>query len=147
MFKINKKVEYALMAVRHIYAKGPNELTTVKEICDQYGSPFDVTSRAMQKMVSGGLLQSEKGAHGGYVLVKDLHSVNFLDFMEIIVEPLSLVNCIMSENSCSMSGSCNIIPPLMQLNDRMKDLLIWRWSFALFKSKDHIFQKLMLIFL
>jgi DNA-binding IscR family transcriptional regulator len=51
MFKINKKVEYALMVLKHMYEKKP-----VKEICDKYGAPFDVTSRSMQKMVAGNLL-------------------------------------------------------------------------------------------
>ena len=121
MFKINKKVEYAMMALKHIYSKHSEELTSVKEICDKFGSPFDVTSRAMQKMVSGGILKSEKGAHGGYSLIMDLEKMNFLDFMEMVVEPLNLVNCVDNESNCSMSGSCNIIWPLVNLNKRMRD--------------------------
>jgi Rrf2 family transcriptional regulator, nitric oxide-sensitive transcriptional repressor len=120
MFKINKKVEYAMMALRHIYVKNRDELTSVKEICEKFGTPFDVTSRAMQKMVSGGILKSEKGAHGGYSLQTELNMINFLDFMEMVVEPLSLVNCVESENKCSMSGSCNIMSPLVNLNKRMR---------------------------
>ncbi|MCM8529982.1 MAG: Rrf2 family transcriptional regulator [Lentisphaeraceae bacterium] len=121
MFKINKKVEYAMMALRHIYLKESIELTSVKEICEKYGTPFDVTSRSMQKMVSGGVLKSEKGAHGGYSLQMDLAEINFLDFMEMVVEPLSLVNCVESESNCSMASSCNIISPLVNLNKRMRD--------------------------
>ncbi|MCM8537327.1 MAG: Rrf2 family transcriptional regulator [Lentisphaeraceae bacterium] len=121
MFKINKKVEYAMMALRHIYLKESTELTSVKEICEKYGTPFDVTSRSMQKMVTGGVLKSEKGAHGGYSLRMDLAEINFLDFMEMVVEPLSLVNCVQSESNCSMASSCNIIPPLVNLNKRMRD--------------------------
>ena len=120
MFKINKKVEYALMALRHIYLKDEDELTSVSEITETYKSPFDVTSRAMQKMVSGGLLRSEKGAHGGYILIKDPAEINFLEFMEMVVEPLTLVNCIVSEENCALAGSCNIIPPLRNLNERMR---------------------------
>ena len=121
MFKINKKVEYAMMALRHISSKNLNELTSVKEICEKFGTPFDVTSRAMQKMVSGGILKSEKGAHGGYSLQVNLDVINFLDFMEMVVEPLSLVNCVESESNCSLSASCNIILPLVNLNKRMRD--------------------------
>ena len=121
MFKINKKVEYAMMALRHIHTKSSDDLTSVKEICEKFGTPFDVTSRAMQKMVSGGILKSEKGAHGGYSLQMDLNGINFLDFMEMVVEPLSLVNCVESESNCSMSSSCNIISPLVNLNKRMRD--------------------------
>jgi Rrf2 family protein len=121
MFKINKKVEYALMALKHMYEKKPGELTSVKEICEKYGSPFDVTSRSMQKMVAGGLLKSEKGAHGGYTLIKDLESVNFLSFMEMVVEPVTLVNCAGKDYKCTLAGSCNVITPMINLNDKMRD--------------------------
>ena len=121
MFKINKKVEYALMALKHMYEKNPDELTSVKEICEKYGSPFDVTSRSMQKMVAGGLLKSEKGAHGGYALIVDLGTVNFLDFMEMVVEPVTLVNCASTDSNCALAGSCNVIPPMIALNDKMRD--------------------------
>ena len=120
MFKINKKVEYAMMALRYIYTKSPDELTSVKEICEKFSTPFDVTSRAMQKMVSGGVLKSEKGAHGGYSRKMDLNDINFLDFMEMVVEPLSLVNCVEGESNCSMAASCNIMSPLVSLNKKMR---------------------------
>ena len=120
MFKINKKVEYALMALKHMYEKDPGDLTSVKEVCENYGSPFDVTSRSMQKMVAGCLLKSEKGAHGGYSIVKDLSTVNFLDFMEMVVEPVTLVNCASTENTCALLGSCNVITPMVNLNDKMR---------------------------
>jgi len=121
MFKMNKKVEYAFMALRHIHSKKPNSLTSVKEICEIYGSPFDVTSRAMQKMVAGRLLKSEKGAYGGYVLIKDLADVSVLDIIEIIGDPVKLVSCLDSDSPCAMASSCNISHPLITLNSKIRD--------------------------
>lgn len=124
MFKINKKVEYALMALRHVNNKEPNSLTSVKEICDTYGAPFDVTSRAMQQMVSGGLLKSEKGAHGGYVLIKDLCEVSVLEVIEIICStPVSLASCLSDTSACQLADSCNIITPLLSLNHKLRGFL------------------------
>ena len=120
MFKINKKVEYALMALKHISEKKPDDLTSVKETCEKYGSPFDVTSRSMQKMVAGGLLKSEKGAHGGYSLASGLEGVNFLDFMEMVVAPVTLISCAGDDSSCAMVSTCNIISPLVNLNEKMR---------------------------
>ena len=74
----------------------------------------------MQKMVAGGLLKSEKGAHGGYSMASDLSGVNFLDFMEMVVEPVTLVSCASDDSNCSMSSTCNIISPLVNLNEKMR---------------------------
>jgi Rrf2 family nitric oxide-sensitive transcriptional repressor len=120
VFKINKKVEYALMALRHMCNKDSDELTSVKEICEYCSSPFDVTSRSMQKMVIGGLLKSEKGAHGGYSVIKDLNTINILDFMEMVVEPVTLVSCAGTDHICSMAESCNVIGPMKNLNSKMR---------------------------
>lgn len=109
------------MAVKHISEKRDGDLTSVKEICDRYGAPFDVTSRSMQKMVIGGILKSEKGAHGGYSLAIDLRQINFLDFMEMVVEPVTLVSCSNEGTVCALLGKCNIVSPLAKLNDKMRD--------------------------
>jgi len=39
MLKITRKVEYALIALRHMQEKEKDELTNAKEIAEQYGMP------------------------------------------------------------------------------------------------------------
>ena len=44
MHKVNRKIEYALMALKFMSGKMPGQLTQVKEICEKTGSPFDATA-------------------------------------------------------------------------------------------------------
>ena len=81
MNKINRKVEYALIALKHMRGKAPGELTSAKEISSIYGSPFDVTARVMQVLTQKNILRSEQGAHGGYQITKDLNRVSVYDLM------------------------------------------------------------------
>lgn len=120
MFKINRKVEYALIALKHMGGKMPGELTTAKEVCDVYKTPFDVTARALQVMTQNGLLKSEHGAHGGYLIQKDLSRISFLKLAEMILGPVRLVNCLHDEDGgCDLLDSCNIISPITKLNERL----------------------------
>lgn len=120
MNKIHRKVEYALIALRHMKQKKPGQLTTVKEVCRAYGCSFDATSRVLQMMVQKGLLKSEQGAQGGYLIQKDLGRVTLLDLIEIVVGPISVVKCLDTEKGgCDMEASCNVIAPLAYLNDRL----------------------------
>ena len=121
MFKLNKKVEYAIIALKHMYCKRPGDMSTVKEICELYGAPFDVTSRAMQKMASAGILKSEKGAHGGYLIQKDLGELKLLDLIELVSGSVALANCVSSSCKCDMIESCNIVRPVTRLNDMVRE--------------------------
>ena len=123
MNKIHRKVEYALIALKHMSQKKPGQLTTVKEVCGLYGCPFDATSRVLQILVQKGLLKSEQGAHGGYLILKDLSKMTMFDLIESIVGPLGVVRCLDSDTSttCEMLDSCNVSQPLKLLNSRLSD--------------------------
>lgn len=122
MFKINKKVEYALIALKHMSDKYPGELTTAKEICDIYKSPFDATSRVLQIMAQRQILKSEHGAHGGYLIQKDLSKITLLKLVEAILGPVQMVKCLHDEgdNGCDLLTNCNIVSPIVKLSDRLK---------------------------
>ena len=104
MNKIHRKVEYALIALRHMKEKNQGQLTTVKEICRSYGCSFDATSRVLQVMVQKGLLKSEQGAQGGYLILKDLNTVSLLDLIEIVIGPINVVKCLDSDKGGSIAS-------------------------------------------
>lgn len=123
MFKINRKLEYALIALRHMSAKAPGQLTSAKEICDIYHAPFDPTSRVLQIMASHDIVRAEQGAHGGYQILKDLNKVSMQDLTEIIEGPIQIVNCFHGNYShCDITSSCNVISPMLNLNERIAGL-------------------------
>lgn len=121
MNKINRKLEYALMALRHMSQKIPGELTTAKEVSESFQTPFDATARVMQAMASRGLLKVEHGAAGGYQITKDLNKVTLHDLVEIIEGPTALVKCLHKEEPCDIQGTCNIVSPITNLNRRLTD--------------------------
>ena len=119
MNKMNRKLEYALMALKQMSDKRPGELTTAKEIVEKTGCPFDATARVMQTMANRGLLKSEQGAHGGYQIVKDLNRVTLYDLIEMILGPLGVVKCLHEETACDLKDKCQLISPLTELNRRL----------------------------
>jgi Rrf2 family transcriptional regulator, nitric oxide-sensitive transcriptional repressor len=120
--RIHRKLEYALIALKHMNQKRPGELTTVKEICQRYGTPFDATARVLQQMVQGKFLKSEQGAYGGYLIMRDLTKVSLRELIEKVVGPIEMVKC-MGENEteqpCEIKEKCNIMLPLINLNDKL----------------------------
>lgn len=122
MTKLNRKLEYSLMALKHMSQKVPGELTTAKEVSESYQAPFDATARVMQLMAQKGLLRSEHGAFGGYQITRDLSKVTLNDLLEIVQGPTKIAKCMQhSEGPCEIQQSCNIISPVMSLNVKLTD--------------------------
>ncbi|MCX7977368.1 MAG: Rrf2 family transcriptional regulator [Bdellovibrionaceae bacterium] len=121
MNRINRKLEYALMALRYMSRKIPGQLTTAKEVTDALRTPFDATSRVMQIMAQRGILRSEQGAMGGYMIIRDLAKVSLLELIECIEGRPSVARCVSDEDSCEIRPSCNIVAPVIALNQRIQN--------------------------
>ncbi len=122
MNKINRKLEYALMALKYMTGKIPGELTSAKEVSDNFKTPFDATARVMQMMAQKGLLRAEYGASGGYQISKDLSRVSVHDLVQIIDGPTALVKCLhKTDEPCEIQGTCNIVSPVTQLNKKLTE--------------------------
>ena len=121
MLKLNRKIEYGLVALKHMYNKPREELTSVREICDVYNTPFDPLAHVMRILNSEGVLKSEQGAHGGYRLVSDLSKINLAEFMEMIEGQLSWTDCMRKEDEkkCGIKKNCNIVESMQSFNKRL----------------------------
>ncbi len=58
MLKITRKVEYALIALRHMQSKNVDELTSAKEIANQYGVPQQLLAKTLQQMARDRILEA-----------------------------------------------------------------------------------------
>ena len=115
MIKISRKVEYALMVLNLMKDKRPGELTTAREVCDRFNTPFDTTAKVMQQMNNQGMLRSIKGVKGGYELDCDLSQVSYFELSELIEGKSFIMDC--HEGPCDLFHKCNIGQPIRRLND------------------------------
>lgn len=123
MFKVNRKVEYALMALKYMSRKRPGELTSAKEVSDAFQGPFEVVARVMQTLAQKGYVRAEMGANGGYQITKDLAKVSFYDLCESILGPVQMVKCLGAESEgCELQRQCNIVTPISLMQKKLVDL-------------------------
>ena len=104
MLKITRKVEYALIALRHMQHNASGSLVSAK-----------------QQMSRDGLISAVKGPTGGYKISADLNSISLKDFFEKIEGPLGLMDCYFSSD-CNQLKSCNILTPIQRINQNMRDM-------------------------
>src|SRR5207245_3019656 len=70
MLKLSKKTDYALMAVQYMSSGGADRVVNTKEIAEEYNIPVELLAKVLQKLGKKGLIVSQNGPKGGYVLAK-----------------------------------------------------------------------------
>jgi len=102
---ITKERDYAIRAVRALYGMGKR---SVKEICDEEGVPFDFAYKVLKKLNRAGIVQSIRGAHGGYRLAKELETISMLDIVLAVDEGLYVSDCLVPGRVCSSPKKQNL---------------------------------------
>lgn len=111
------------MALKFIAGKKQGELTSAREVCDKFKTPFDTTAKVMQKMNAGGILNSVKGIKGGYTLSRSLAEVTYMELAVLIEERSMGRICETEKGLCENYSLCNIIHPVDELNRVLTDFL------------------------
>ena len=87
---ISQTVEYALRAVVTI-AQHDGQACTARKIAAITQVPSAYLSKLMQGLVRGGLVHSQRGLHGGFVLTRDPSEMTVFDVVDV-VEPFKRIH-------------------------------------------------------
>lgn len=102
---LSAKVEYAAIAVLDLASHyGAGEPRRLREIAEAHGIPAAFLVQIMQQLKVAGLVESTRGAAGGYRLTRDPASITLAEVKAIIEGPAGeLVSSIVSPTSASRS--------------------------------------------
>ena len=121
MLKITRKVEYALIALRHMQSNNKKGLASAKEIATIYGIPQQLLAKTLQQMARDNIIEAVQGPTGGYRILAKLDQISLKDFFEKLEGPLGMMDCYF-ESDCLQITSCNIRVPIQRINDNMRNM-------------------------
>ena len=120
MLKLTRKLEYALIALRHMQDKG-DTFISAKEIADMYLIPQELLAKTLQQMAKLNYVKATQGSRGGYQLQKGLTKISLTQFIEDIEGPIGLVDCTINSD-CVQLDNCNIRMPIKQINSNIRTI-------------------------
>ena len=121
MFQLSKKADYGLIALKHL-ARHSEESVSAREIATEYRIPAQLLAKMLQRLARKGLLLSQQGTHGGYVLARDPSKISIVDVMEAIEGPIGITPCERG-SSCEQLDRCSVRDPLMAVRAKMVRIL------------------------
>lgn len=123
MVRLSKKVEYGLIAIRHIAAATNGDVITAKEIADRYQIPYEMLAKVLQKLARAGLITSLQGVRGGYTLTRNPNDVSVSMIINAIEgTTMGIAQC-MTEGpeSCDVFKVCTIKSPLLKVQANIEN--------------------------
>jgi Rrf2 family protein len=92
MLKISRLTDYGLLAVVYL-ARKHGEVVAAREIAEFYHLPVPMLTKVLKTLHHGELIQSHRGAGGGYSFDGDAEVVTLGLLLDVLEGPWDLVEC------------------------------------------------------
>ena len=124
MFKLSKKADYGLIAVKHLALHGQESDTcSANQIAEAYGISVTLMAKVLQKLARQNLVAAKHGSSGGYQLSKDPAKISALEVISAIDGPVLITSCVTSHGNCDATAKCSVREPLRRVNDSILQVL------------------------
>ncbi len=123
MFKLSKKADYALIAVKHLAMHREEHACSAGEVAEEYGISGTLMAKVLQRLAREGLVQARHGATGGYQLTRDPARMSALEVISAIDGPILITSCVTNHGTCETTSRCSIREPLRRVNESILQVL------------------------
>jgi Rrf2 family protein len=123
MFKLSKKADYGLIAVKHLAMHRQEHACSANEISEEYGISTTLMAKVLQRLARQGVVAAKHGSNGGYQLAKDPSQISALDVISAIDGPVLITSCVTSHGNCDTTERCSVREPLRRVNESILHVL------------------------
>lgn len=103
---VSTKAQYGMRALVEV-AVGGDRPTSLKQVADRQGLSQQYLEQIFAVLRRGGVVESVRGAHGGYRVALPYHQVRALDVIELLEGSVAPVACIDEPEGCERTGNCS----------------------------------------
>jgi Rrf2 family protein len=126
--RVTTWTEYSLIISLHLAKRGRSGAgpLAARELADVERLPADYVEQILLRLRRAGLVESVRGAKGGYYLAKDPAAVSVRDIMAASEHQTFEINCEshpVDAERCSPDSTCSIRPVWHALQQRVDELL------------------------
>jgi Rrf2 family protein len=113
----------AMVALAHHYGNGP---LSIADIARESSVPPAYLEQLIAPLRRAGIVESKRGARGGYVLGRPPEDIRVGDVFRVMEGPIAPMECVsedVAEQVCPLIGGCETRPIWLKLRDSMVDAL------------------------
>jgi len=105
MFRITRLTDYGVLLMTQL-AKDMVEVHNAADLADQVRVPLPTVSKILQILLHENLLESVRGAGGGYRLTRKASDISVRDIIVALEGPIALTECNREAGNCEQESHC-----------------------------------------
>jgi Rrf2 family protein len=122
MLRFTKRADYGLMAIHYIAIHDDLGAVSVKRIAEEFSIPQELLAKILQKLAKQGLIVSQNGPKGGYVLTRRSAEISVGEVVRALEGPINIVSCL-EDSDCPQMERCSLRRPVTKLQLAITQLL------------------------
>lgn len=122
MLKLSRLTDYAAVILAQI-ARHPEQSHAAAELAETIQLPHPTVSKTLKMLVKAGLLESRRGAQGGYSLARPAYRITAIDIITAIEGPVAMTECSHAEGDCTLLATCGVSDNWQRVSLAVRTLL------------------------
>lgn len=98
--KFPVRLDYGVVALLDLGLYGQDEPVQLRHIAKRQGLSLRFLEQVMTSLKKAGLVESLRGAHGGYRLARPPEAIRVGDILQAVEGPLALMDCQVNPHAC-----------------------------------------------
>lgn len=122
--RLSSLADYAVVlmsaAARHCGGMRCN----ARALAEETGLPLPTTQKLVSKLAAAGLIESVRGAGGGFRLARPPAAITLADIVEAVEGPITVTLCTSEQaHDCAIEKSCQVRPHWQIVNRTIREAL------------------------
>ena len=140
MLRIGKMTDYAFVVLQKL-CDTPMECASATSVAERTGLPEPTASKVLKMLAKAGLVESIRGAGGGYKPSKSSCRLSVLEVIEAIEGRVFFVDCVDDAHECTVGASCMLQGRWDPINQAIRETLA-AWTIEdLAKNQTQFFKQ------
>jgi FeS assembly SUF system regulator len=123
VLRISKLTDYGIVLLARFAAAPRDAQLSAREMAETTTLPLPVVSKMLKELANAGLLESLRGAKGGYRLVRTPDAVTVAEIVHALEGPIALMECTAGPGHCEQQERCTVQEPWHRINRAVHDAL------------------------
>ena len=103
--RLSTTARYSLRALSDLCSRSDNQPVSVSDIASRQNIPVTYLEQILAKLRRGGILDSVRGAQGGYILARPAGKITVAEILQALGEPVIFGSC-QTDKGCENAVTC-----------------------------------------